>query len=309
MNLATPFRKRIVPLALILASGCAPSPGNSEIVNEPSESSIPAERSVVTAALEETVIEYQSLPTIDQMIAGGIEKAAQTLRETYHQEVIPEDLIYLSRLLFYEAGAEPVEGIKGVMEVILNRWKFDNQLFASKLTPNITGEKRFGDGTLMSVIKDNTLEFNAIGANPKDFQTKSFKDKKGEYKLSPNSDAQVQAKLEVCYQVVLEVLTGKASDPTEGALFYHNPNTSTSERLGAGKHMTTQVQEINEEGWRIRKEYHYRVIPGERIGKHLFYNAEAEARVTRWNDQQGITEFYLNGELMRECVRGKCNSY
>lgn len=309
MNLTSFLSKRVVPLALILASGCAPNPGNSEIVNEPSELNMPAEKPAVAASLEEIVIEYQALPTMDQMIASGIEKAAQTLRETYHKEVAPGDLIYLSRLLFYEAGAEPVEGIKAVIEVILNRWKFDNGQSSLGIPTNISGEKRFGDGTLMSIIKDNPLEFNAIGANPKDFQTKSFKDKNGEYKLSPNPDAQVQTRIELCYQVVLEVLMGNSSDPTEGALFYHNPNTSTSERLGAGKHMTTQVQETNQDDWRIRKEYRYKVVPGERIGKHLFYTAEAEARETRWNDQQGITEFYLNGELKRECVRGKCKSY
>ncbi len=279
-----------VPLAIILSGGCTPRQSNSDAVSWPSGPSIPAEKMAGESALEETVIECQALPTVDQMMAGGIEKAAQTLRETYHQEVTPEDLIYLSRLLFYEAGAEPREGIKAVMEVILNRWRFDNGELASGIPSNITREKRFGDGTLMSVIKDNTLEFNAIGVNPKDFQTPSFKNKKGEYKLSPNSEAQVQARLEVCYQVVLEVLTGKASDPTEGALFYHNPNTSTSERLGAGKHMTTQVQETNTDEWRTRKEYRYRIIPGEIIGKHLFYNAEAEVRETR-------------------CERGKCHSY
>lgn len=309
MDLIASLRKRVVPLAFILASGCAPSPSNSEIISGPNGVSIPAEKLAEESALEETVIEYVPLPTVDQMVSGGIEKAAQTLRETYHKDVAPEDLIYFSRLLFYEAGAEPIEGIKGVMEVILNRWKFDNGQSAPGIPANITGEKRFGDGTLMSIIKENTLEFNAIGANPKDFQTSSFKDKKREYKLSPNSNPQVQAKVELCYQVVLEALMSNSSDPTEGALFYHNPDTSTSERLGAGKHMSTQVQETNEDDWRIRKEYRYKVVPGERIGKHLFYNAEAEARETRWNDQQGITEFYLNGELKRKCERGKCKSY
>ncbi len=309
MDRFTYLRKRVVPLALILASGCAPSPSNSEIISEPSGLSRPAEKSVGTAALEETIVDYQPLPTVNQMVSGGIEKAAQTLRETYHKNVSPEDLIYLSRLLFYEAGAEPIEGIKGVMDVILNRWKFDNGQSAPGIPANITGEKRFGDGTLMSIIKENTLEFNAIGANPKDFQTSSFKDKKREYKLSPNSDAQVQAKVELCYQVVLEALMSNSSDPSEGALFYHNPDTSTSDRLGAGKHMSTQVQETNEEGWRIRNEYRYKVVPGEKIGKHLFYNAEAEARKTRWNDREGKMEHYVNGVLKRECLKGKCRSY
>ncbi len=314
MNLAASLRKRVVPLALILASGCTPSPSNSEIVNELNESSIPAKKPAVTAALEETVIEYHPLPTVEQIVAGGIEKAAQTLRETYHQEVAPEDLIYLTRLLYKESGSNgesPEElktGLEGVMHVIHNRWKFDNQKLGVGIPNNLTGKKRFGDGSLMSIIKDNPIEFSAIGANPDYFQKESFKDRKGEYKLSPNSDAQVETRVELCYQVVLEVLMGNSSDPTEGALFYHNPNTSTSERLGAGKHMTTQVQETNEDDWRIRKEYRYRVIPGERIGKHLFYNAEAEARVTKWNDQQGITEFYLNGELKRRCERGKCTN-
>lgn len=316
------LKKIVVSLTLILASGCTPSDSNSDAISMPSGSSMPRGPGMPSEPLpadkpplEERIVFYQPLPKVEEVIAGGIEKAAQTLRETYHKEVTPEDLIYLSRLLYKESGSNgesPQElktGLEGVMHVIHNRWKFDNQQSGAGIPNNLAGKKRFGHGSLMSIIKDNPIEFSAISASPDYFQNKSFKNKKREYRLNPHSDAQVQAKLELCYQVVLEVLMGNSSDPTAGALFYHNPDTSTSKRLGAGKHMTTQVQEEKENGWRIRSEYRYKVVPRVRIGKHLFYNAEAEARVTRWNDAERRMEHYVDGVLKRECIRGKCRSY
>lgn len=294
--------------------GCSPEDAPNPEVPSPSTSVRISEESPRQESRSlETV---SSKTSLDTLLQKDFSSAAETLQKEYGwKNLQPEDLIYLSRLLYKESGSngespeELKKGLEGVMHVIYNRWKFDNQQLATGIPSNILGKKHFGDGSLMSIVKSDPLEFSAIGANPNYFQKKSFKNKKGEYQLNPYSNPQVQAKLELCYEVVLEVLRGDSIDPTEGALFYHNPATSTSKRLGAAQHMTTQVQEETQESWRIRREFRYQVVPTVKLGKHQFYRAEAEARVTQWNNQEGKMQHYVDGKLRKECLKGKCVAY
>ncbi len=317
MNFNYLFPKSTLPLLTVIAAslGSCSSKDTSQI-EIPTPSVTARNKETEEPRLNPRQLETLSSKTsLDTLLQKDFSSAAETLQKEYSLALLPEDLIYLSRLLYKESGSNgesPEElkvGLEGVMHVIYNRWKFDNQQIGAGIPSNITGNKRFGNGSLMSVIKDNPIEFSAIGASPDYFQKKSFKNKKGEYQLNPYSNPQVQAKLELCYQVVMEVLTGDSIDPTEGALFYHNPNTSTSERLGADKHMTTQVEEEEQEEWRIRSEYRYTVVPTVKLGKHQFYRAESKMYRTSWNNAEGRMEHYIDGKLKRSCEKGRCVVY
>lgn len=272
MNPAQTIRKIAVPLALILAGGCTSSKGSPDSVNWPVEP-LPAEKSAwEETALKETILFYEPLPTVEEVVAGSIEQAAETLRQTYQKEVTPENIVYLTRLLFYEAGGEPEEGIKGVMEVILNRWKFDQGIYfpGSRLIENATGKKRFGDGSLMSIVSgERAKEWNAIRAHPEEFSQESFRDEQGAYTIYPETvtGKKTREKFDLCLRIVYSGLMGaELASVTGGALFYKNPDKSKKDVPGEGALFGVQVGK--------GAEYWYQMTEIAKIGDHIFYGGK-----------------------------------
>ncbi|MFH1972771.1 MAG: hypothetical protein ABIJ18_04820 [archaeon] len=185
----------------------------------------------------------------EEILEMPLEEAAETINRVYGYNLTAKDLIYLSRLLYFEAGSDPKtivdrkyseekvkEGYQGIMNVIKNRNDFD--LSQGRFTRfNCTHEKRFGDGTLISVVIDHKREWNAIEDNKFYFSNWSL-DKalndgdvmtpqrlKLKDAVNQKQRQEVSERVNWAYEVVIGVLNQDLEDNTNGAITYRTTVT------------------------------------------------------------------------------------
>ncbi|MBI4983417.1 peptidoglycan DD-metalloendopeptidase family protein [Candidatus Woesearchaeota archaeon] len=234
------------------------------------------------------------------------DKDAAILKGKQGIALSPKNLIYLTRLLYLESGSNDMDAI---MQVIINRWKFDtckyNLKNGKKVVKNITCKRQFGDGTLMSIVTGrNTHEFDAIEHKPKCFSGDSFKNDKGEYILPcgvmRSENGGEMSKLKQCYHAVLNALAGKSRDLTNGALYYKNPKLSTSKVPGEGAHAFDQVIPKHKIGRSKEKriEYHYFMQKNIIIGDHVFYGLGVDKQEYIYDNVNKKIEYYRNSRIV-----------
>jgi len=145
-----------------------------------------------------------------------LDKEVAELNENFSYGVSGEDLVYLTRILYFEGAfdesATDIEEIQlgyiAIASVVKNRWEFDTMYESTKFA---------GDKGLRGVVEKEG-QFSCVKDNYPYFMKKSFYDSKGELSLSHgqmDSD-----RTELAYDTLVTVLAEEADDPTRGAVFY-----------------------------------------------------------------------------------------
>lgn len=140
----------------------------------------------------------------------------------------PAQLIYITRVIYFEGAFDPKarnladikRGLAGIASVIYNRYIFDKanekagrqRVFSNRganlydivfhCTPNQYGSI--------------TWQFSAVSKNASYFN--------GNRPLSLSSGKINADRILLCYEILMDVLTGKRGDNTKAALFYQNPS-------------------------------------------------------------------------------------
>lgn len=221
----------------------------------------------------------------------------------------PENLIYLTRLVYFETdvkadGADYEKEASAISHVIKNRYDFDNSKYENivnnKKITNVKNIKRFGDGTLMSIIS-NHRKFNALKDKKEYFTSSSFKDERKRHNILHGTkrynyvllrDKELKSKMATCYNAAKDSLLQLSEDPTNGALYYKNPKFSTAKDAPKKEaHMMTQQEKsfknVNIDGKLYKNckttvEYNYYIKPSVIIGQHHFYNAYIKKSEVNW---------------------------
>lgn len=139
----------------------------------------------------------------------------------------PAQLIYITRVIYFEGAfdakaknlADITSGLTGIASVIYNRYIFD-QANEKSGRPRAFSDK---GANLYDIVFHRTLnsygsitwQFSAIPKNRSYFN--------GKRPLSLASGKINPDRALLCYEILMEVLTGKRSDNTKAALFYQNP--------------------------------------------------------------------------------------
>jgi len=220
--------------------------------------------------------------SLDVLLNSDVSQTAVFL-EGYGYNLSPEDLIYFSRVVYFESGnngrnlAELRRGLEAVVHTIVNRWKFDNSDY-SLADGTKTGYRRFGDGSLMSIIQGkNTPEFSVIKPNQRFLTYSNFREESGKYKLSYTSHPIITDRITESYRAVLGVLIGDIEDPTTGALYFKNPWVTGKRGPHQGIHIGSVVRKSSSE-----KSYSsYYLLPPTIIGAHHFYAIEKKEKVIK----------------------------
>ena len=254
--------------------------------------------------------------SLEDLLNSSIETAAEKLNLRGEHTISPEDLVYLSRLLYFESGnngrnlEELRNGLDGVMHTILNRWKFDNGDYGiTYMGKKIkTGYRRFGDGSLMSIVAGRgAKEFTAIGKKKPFFRRETFRDKGGRFSLiygQQEYNLPIKKALAECYRSVLRALSGNSADPTDGSLFYKNPLIATSRYPCHGAHAGAVAEESRpSRGIKMRAGRNYTITRSIVIGLHHFYNVRMTESLTIWDNNDLTTRRYVDGKMAKLRVR------
>lgn len=205
----------------------------------------------------------------DKLSKVNIPHDCEVLRNEYGKPISPDNLIYLTRLIYMENGnygkidspkskKEFKKGMSAIIHTILNRQEFDknggvvNYVVAKKgknkgklipvvVTQNITAQNQFTSDNhyLMDVVKgEGAQQFCATKDedNIPYLTPDSSKDQKtGKYTLAYGdyftNDPILQERMLITYQAVLEALKGKSLDPTNGAMYYKSVDEEYESRF------------------------------------------------------------------------------
>ena len=134
-----------------------------------------------------------------------------------------EELVFLSRILYFEEGTfieenkqgltkdDIHEGYEAIASVLLNRYEFDTKNNSHKF------HRKKSNGSLITYAKF-PYAFSCIKDRKNFFNPETFKDDQGNMVLKHGlMDSE---SIEGAYKALVNVLSGEAEDPTNGALFY-----------------------------------------------------------------------------------------
>ncbi len=256
------------------------------------------------------------------------------------------DLVAITRMLYFEDWGDPLlhgdvkqaHGYAAIAEVIKNRQLFDLCAENAPVKNPTCGRSKVdtlydGDKGLAAIIEQNTIkkgkkiyQFTSQADFSEYFQADSLA--KGMNYLIPKKDSagkpiQVNAfdskHITLAYKTLVDVLEGKVSPLTQGALSYKNNGTSAyvwddqeammvpSSDCSALKYALeekaqTQVEQAMQRGkaeCRIEQQYVHDLT--KQIGSHHFYTmVKGDRREVIWDNSHRNT--YENGS----CVRGPC---
>ncbi|MEK6937869.1 MAG: cell wall hydrolase, partial [Nanoarchaeota archaeon] len=258
----------------------------------------------------------------DKVDQEDILRDCAKIKSTYGR-ISPENLIYLARLVYFEAGTDGKvtspnyqKGLDAVIHVMLNRKEFDTQYKVTAeepvkgkkgkrkwksvvVTENKTHERRFAeDGHLLDVVKgEGAQQFTAVDKNAPYFEPSSFKDKNGRYSLvfgeALSSDPDLQGRMVHSYRAAVSALEGKSRDPTKGALYYRNPGKAQTDFPKDEATAFTQVIPKHKVGESLeeRTEFDYVLSKGVTIGSHVFYTVKVVEKTTRYDNSKGTTTY------------------
>ena len=147
----------------------------------------------------------------------SIKEQTQRLNDMHNYSMTPEDLVYITRVTYLEAGNDPKakskedlqKGWEGVAQVILNRYLFDKN----------HNTHLFGKNTSLRGIVEAKMQFHPVYFFPKLFDDKTLTNKEGEATLSYGRIS--QKKVAEVYNEVVSVLEQKNEDITDEAVFFH----------------------------------------------------------------------------------------
>jgi len=225
-----------------------------------------------------------------------ISKTARNLKTYCSVDITGNELVEVAKMLHYEAGGEgncSIEsedkecGMTPVAHVIKNRFESDKQ-------NNIF---RFSKGRLASVITAHKEEWDAYRAFKEHFETPGLYGKE--------TDFLAKRSLDRAFEIAVKVFAGLSEDLTNGALFYKNPNTSTSKIPSEGDLITThELEEINEKGIRITTYINEVMTTPIAMGNHHFYSSRTgNIKRIEFDDPNSVTARYLNGDLISICQK------
>ncbi len=134
-----------------------------------------------------------------------------------------EELIFLTRMIYFEDGAFVNELRKGFDEgeiqksneaiafVLLNRYELDTKNNSNKF------HRKGSNGSLITYAKFNHA-FSCLKDRKTYFDSKTFRDEQG--RLTLMHEGLNQEYLDVAYNALVRVLSKEVEDPTDEALYY-----------------------------------------------------------------------------------------
>lgn len=168
---------------------------------------------------EQEIINTLAEENLEQRVIS-IEEQAEILNERFGYDLTGEDLAYITRTVYMEAGSDPKakteedlkKGWKGVAQVILHRYLLNRNhgthLFLKK-----------GHENSIRAIVDAPNQFHGVRDNQEIFRKQTFYTKDGEIKLAHK--AMDTKKAAAIYQTIIAVLSGEEKDITDQAVYFH----------------------------------------------------------------------------------------
>lgn len=171
---------------------------------------------IPTAAIREESTENKKTVDLEGCIASTQlrKDASQLNRQGYNLK--PEDLVYATRVLYWEGYGDPKaktskdmqKGLEAIASVILNRYEFDQLHNTNKFG---------GQQGVMGVVKRQG-QFSCIRDRPSYFTQKSLHDQKNNPHLY--ASGMKRNGLDLAYNALIDILSKNKEDPTNSAVFY-----------------------------------------------------------------------------------------
>jgi hypothetical protein len=179
--------------------------------------------------------------------ADGSINGLEDLMRPHGINITDEEAVYLSRILYFEAGNDKkakigkkfdsqkvANGYQLILSVIMNRYKFDNGLAPfddpNNEIWNFIGSHPWsgteaGDwmngGRFADVVRLHESEFSCVGKNPDQFQDKNLtNDGKANLFYGAGINRPDTTRMHLAYITLVRTLTGELGDNSEEAFFY-----------------------------------------------------------------------------------------
>ena len=176
--------------------------------------------STTTQIVQQSEQQPTQQQSLEQLLSQPVEQTVQYLSNNYDIPISPEELIYMTRLVYFE-GLDPKAKRAGELDKafalvahnIRDRYQWD------KTHPNVFS-------------KEGTIENIIFNKNKKGSQYSSTHDKADQFtqksltqdgKYSVKTPIMTRKETQLAYRIVLETLVGEQHDLPENILYFINP--------------------------------------------------------------------------------------
>jgi len=186
--------------------------------------------------IEKTVERIQQ-PNPSYPYTDPVSKTTEAINKRLGTSMTPEQLVFLNRMVYFEGAVnESYDGYVSIVNVIMNRYKFDlwqtEHGKPRRFSSSSSKDSPFAVG--FNHNKRGSFEFCAIPAHPTYFYEHPNNPAMSIYGTDENGNPTLRVavgqmnkrRAARSYKALIEVLLGNADDNTNGATFYQNPRAT-----------------------------------------------------------------------------------